>query len=219
VVDCYNEETALVGRAMNRAKRSLVIALVSAASILCTSSHMDAGILVVTKISSITNCYDAKIYFYHGERREGYYLQAPSPPDNQHCDFKILPAFDSWPVPWAVSEQDFINQHYILVRLTRIGPHPGQEHPVYWIYQSDESDGDRIRYSTDGHWHPHGTHMVTAGSEATGGYKDLFYEDLLPPPARYWQFLIKCNGSCNYQFKEKIKLRVTPLLIHTPWSD
>jgi hypothetical protein len=44
------------------------------------------------------------------------------------------------------------------------------------IYQSKESDGNYVRCSTDGRWHPKGKHMTKAGPP----FRTLGYRDFLP---------------------------------------
>src|SRR5205085_9890387 len=79
-------------------------------------------------------------------------------------------------IPWAAVQGDFPLHHLeILVDgVTR-----------YWIWQSTRSDGDFIRFSTDGAWHDPGEHVHGyAGSatnlfEAIGGAITGNTEDLL----------------------------------------
>ena len=184
---------------MTRAKLAFLMALASSAAIVCSGSEPDAGIIVETRIIGITNCYDSRVIFKHGERGEMYTLQTPSPPDGEHCDqefFEGYPIDKSWKVPWAVSQHDFFNKHFIYVHIERLGPGPDQ-YGEYWIYQSREDDGNFVRYSTDGRWHPRGPQICCRDANAGGiGFLDYV-------PYRHdmnnWRLLFSRHGAPEFK--------------------
>jgi hypothetical protein len=55
-------------------------------------------------------------------------------------------AVDIW-IPWCVSQVDFNNNHYMMIEFR-------QPVRTYWIWQSNEGDLDRVRYTPEGRWKP-----------------------------------------------------------------
>jgi hypothetical protein len=54
---------------------------------------------------------------------------------------------DIW-IPWCVSQVDFDNNHYMMIIVQQY------RNRTYWIWQSNEGDGDHVRYNTQGSWKP-----------------------------------------------------------------
>jgi hypothetical protein len=77
-------------------------------------------------------------------------------------------ALNMW-VPWATSQEEF-EHHHLRVEVAADSA-ANETGMTYWIWQAERSDGDWVRYSTDGLWHDPG--RIAVGLAEVGGERTL----------------------------------------------
>jgi len=126
-----------------------------------------SGIFNTTGINAIVNKTDGNIKVFNKEH-----------PGSPGSGMLVIPGgyLDvQMVVPWANGQNDFNGNHFLEI--------DGDNGLLYAVWQSNNNDGDWVRYSSDGMWHDQGNHagmirgnhalVVTPLSVSTQGLREL----------------------------------------------
>jgi hypothetical protein len=88
-----------------------------------------------------------------------------------------------WNIPWCRNHDDFRNEHFIKVAMWM---NDVQGYKIWVIYQSNESDGDWVRYRDQYGWYPKARKIP--GCARVGGDRTIVFDQSYDPP-----FYMKCD--------------------------